>query len=292
MVRGIVAVFFLFARFFVHYNPADRMSYSCLFAVLICLAAALSSPQGGDVSATTRDSHFLRPLIGQEDQKTALLLNKLLPSVNVQRIAVSDAIDFLTDVTGINMIADWNSLKAAGVDAKSPFTFSRENVSTDAVLREIVRQCGIDKMDYGVIDGVVVVSTRARLDQIRKTFPFVPGNSNAQLNARLEKSLPSFQAQHIALEHIFNFLQDVSGAPIHVNWDALRPTGVSPQTPVSLTLRNIKMSSVLELALLQSGSDDVAFKPEGDVIRISTREDLSTAVAPPTVEPPATAPGL
>jgi hypothetical protein len=85
------------------------------------------------------------------------------------------------------------------------------------------------------------------------------------------------------LGDVIVFLRDTSGADIHVNWGALAAAGVTDKTPVTLnTKASMTLRKLLELILRQAGAStdrpagvDLRFGAHGDLVIISTREDLA-----------------
>ena len=54
----------------------------------------------------------------------------------------------------------------------------------------------------------------------------------------LETQLPSVNLTNVSVSDAIDFLRDVSGANIHVNWRALEEVGVGKDTQVNVRLRH------------------------------------------------------
>jgi hypothetical protein len=99
--------------------------------------------------------------------------------------------------------------------------------------------------------------------------------SGAQVSARraLNTVLPELKFDNISLLDAIDFLRDVSGANMHVNWNAIEAVGVGKDTVVNLRLRSVPLRKVLNLVLSEAGSGSLlTFYIDDDVIEVTTRE--------------------
>jgi beta-lactamase regulating signal transducer with metallopeptidase domain len=95
-----------------------------------------------------------------ETAKVHKKLAETAPEANFAAVPFSDTIDFLRDVTGLNIFVDWRGLEAAGIDRNTPITVRMQKVPFETVLRYVLRDAGHQvKLDYAVIDGIVNIST-------------------------------------------------------------------------------------------------------------------------------------
>ena len=70
-----------------------------------------------------------------------------------------------------------------------------------------------------------------------------------------------------------DFVRDVTGVNIHVNWKALEQENVTADTPVNIRLRAVTLRKVLNLLLSEaSGGDALTFYVDDGVVEITTRE--------------------
>lgn len=97
---------------------------TCRPAPLLLLAAliplALSRPV-----ATRSWAEEARPATRPTSQPSADLLGNLHrrpPEVRIEGVALTDVLDFCTDVMGVKVTGDWNALAAAGVSKEKPIT--------------------------------------------------------------------------------------------------------------------------------------------------------------------------
>src|SRR5438067_11431927 len=74
--------------------------------------------------------------------------------------------------------------------------------------------------------------------------------ANAQTRAQLDRVLPAVNFSNVTLKDAIDFLRDVSGSNIHVNWKAIEAAGITQDTAINIKLRQVSLRKVL--ALLRS----------------------------------------
>jgi uncharacterized membrane protein YgcG len=124
--------------------------------------------------------------------------------------------------------------------------------------------------------------------------------ANAQTRAQLDRVLPVVNFSNVTLKDAIDFLRDVSGSNIHVNWKAIEAAGITPDTAINVKLRQVSLRKVLGLLLSEaSGGVGLTFYIDDGVIEITTTEiadnTMYTVVypvqdllvePPPFIEPP------
>ncbi|NNM85408.1 MAG: hypothetical protein HKL96_06615 [Phycisphaerales bacterium] len=89
--------------------------------------------------------------------------------------------------------------------------------------------------------------------------------------------LPHTTLHSVPLGNAIDYLRQVSGANIVVNWNALEAAGVSKQATVSLDLRYVTVKKTLELMLSQaSSSATLVSYISGNVLTVTTQGDADT----------------
>jgi hypothetical protein len=88
----------------------------------------------------------------------------------------------------------------------------------------------------------------------------------------LNRALPEVKFQGTTLRDSFDFLRDVSGANIHVNWRALEAAGVTGDTQVNVRLRDVPLRKVLNTLLDEAGVGMLTYYTSEGVIEITTAE--------------------
>jgi len=115
-----------------------------------------------------------------------------------------------------------------------------------------------------------------RPEPARRTRRAGDGPEEAAAQAQLDRPLPEVNFEGAALTDVIDFLRDVSGANIFVDWGALEAGGVSGNQPVSVRLKNIAFGHALELILRNAGGGTVPldYTIDRGVIKISTGEHI------------------
>ncbi len=91
--------------------------------------------------------------------------------------------------------------------------------------------------------------------------------------ASLEQRLPEAKLTNVALSDALQFLRDVSGANINVDWKALEAINVGKDTMVNLNLRDVRVAKVLSLVLTEAAPGNLlTYYIDGNVIEVTTRE--------------------
>ena len=89
----------------------------------------------------------------------------------------------------------------------------------------------------------------------------------------LDRTLPEMKFTGVSFGDAVDFIRDVGGVNIHVNWKALEQHSVTADTPVNIRLRAVSLRKVLNLLLSEaSGSDTLTFFVDQGVVEITTRE--------------------
>jgi bla regulator protein BlaR1 len=104
---------------------------------------------------------------------------------------------------------------------------------------------------------------------------------DAEMRAILERKLPEVKFDNVGFADAIDFLRDVSGANIFVNWRALEAVAIDRQTPVSMRMRNVPVLTVLRLLLDSTAPGLLNYNTEGGVIIITAAPDAQAQLAPP-----------
>jgi hypothetical protein len=91
--------------------------------------------------------------------------------------------------------------------------------------------------------------------------------------AILRMNLPEMRFTNIPLSEAIDFVRDVSGANLQVNWRALETVGVTKDMPVNMRLRAVTLRKVLRVLMAETGAEDqLAITIDDNVIELTTRE--------------------
>ncbi|HXE52166.1 MAG TPA: hypothetical protein VN541_04090, partial [Tepidisphaeraceae bacterium] len=106
------------------------------------------------------------------------------------------------------------------------------------------------------------------------------GAGGRAVEAQLDRVLPEVSFDAVGFSDVVDFLRDVSGANLFVNWKAMEAAGIDRNTPVTARLHNVKFSKALSLILdsVGGGQTKLGYTIDEGVITISTADDLSKNV--------------
>ncbi len=119
--------------------------------------------------------------------KLALVRKEL----KIPDVPFEGAIDFLRDVTNVNIIPRWAVLEAQGIDRAAPINLVLNNVTNETALRQILSQAGgVVELDYLIENGIIQISTKEDLSSVTVT----------QIYSIREFVAPSFVGPDMALK--------------------------------------------------------------------------------------------
>ena len=72
------------------------------------------------------------------------------------------------------------------------------------------------------------------------------------VQAQLDHKLPDINFNAVTFADVVDFLRDVTGANIVVDWTVLEAAGIDKSVPITLRLHDIKFSTVLQKVLDQA----------------------------------------
>lgn len=106
------------------------------------------------------------------------------------------------------------------------------------------------------------------------------------MNIAMQMRVPAVELARVPLDDVFNFMRDVAGLNLYVNWPALEAAGIDRSVPIQLKLRNIKLGKVMDLALNQAsaGGAPLAWYVSDNIVYVTTKEladqDMVTMIYP------------
>ena len=87
------------------------------------------------------------------------------------------------------------------------------------------------------------------LEAAEEAKPTTKPTGAEALNQLLQKKMPEVRFDAIGLSDVVDFLRDVTGANIAVDWRGLAAAGVKESTPVSARLRDVPFQKALDVIL-------------------------------------------
>jgi hypothetical protein len=107
--------------------------------------------------------------VEDEDVDKAVLaqLDRPLPEVSFDGAPLSDVVDFLRDLSGTNIVAEWGPLAAAGIDRNTQVSVRLMNVKFGRVLDRVLSSAsgGSVPVGYSIEDNILRISTREDLER-------------------------------------------------------------------------------------------------------------------------------
>ncbi|HEV8607164.1 MAG TPA: M56 family metallopeptidase [Tepidisphaeraceae bacterium] len=103
----------------------------------------------------------------RRDAATQAILDRRLPEVRFDKVAFSDAVDFLRDVTSANIFVNWKALEAAGIEKNAPVSARMRDIKFSKALTTLVNDVGggAVKLGFEIDDGVIIISTAEELNK-------------------------------------------------------------------------------------------------------------------------------
>lgn len=188
--------------------------------------------------------------LSEPDKAILAALETEIEILAIKGHGLGDVFDYLREISGANVFVNWNSLKSAGVNPDVPVVLDGQKISLRAALNKILADVEKQKgsLQFAVENGVIVIS--ASPDPKNPVTVTVTGGAAEKLDRRLPE-LP-FSGQ--AFSDVINFMKDVTGLKLVVDWDALKKAGIEKSTPVRVRVKEVSISESISL-ILQSVSD-------------------------------------
>jgi len=94
---------------------------------------------------------------------------------------------------------------------------------------------------------------------------------------KLAQVLPEVNFVGVSFEQTIDYLRNLSGLNIVVNWTALEAAAVEKDKEVNVRFANVRVDQVLRVVLdeVGGGETELAYEVNDEVVGISTNEDLS-----------------
>jgi uncharacterized membrane protein YgcG len=112
----------------------------------------------------------------------------------------------------------------------------------------------------------------------REARPQDPKRSAGKVNLRrlLRAKVDQVEWDDTPLSDVIDWVRERGEMNVVVRWNVLEPAGVTPDSPVSLRLKDASLASVLSEALAGlSSTEEIRYLGVGNTLTISTREDLN-----------------
>lgn len=225
-----------------------------------------------DAVAPTSQPEKLPPLSDEEIHK---VLQRTV-NLDLANIPFTDAVDFLRDLSGINIVVNRQAFHEVGLDEKKlKVNVKLKNVTLDKALDVLLDEVGSqNKLGYKVDEGLVVLSTAVEI--ARPRMPFMLNDEN--LAKSLARNVKSVEFADIPLKDAISFIRESSGENIHVKWEQLEALGISKGQPLNLKISGITFKRLLRLVMENACPAGAAILADRNVITISSAQDVAPMI--------------
>jgi hypothetical protein len=128
------------------------------------------------------------PASRNADAQALAALQRPAP-VDFNNVPLAEALESISNQTGIDIVPDWRALEGAGVNRDAPVSLRiRQAVPAEQVLTWLLRSAdNADAIGFAIDHGVVVVAPREKLDQMLITRAYDLGSNLAGAGNSLEQ---------------------------------------------------------------------------------------------------------
>ncbi len=111
----------------------------------------------------------------EKERRTRVLLETGIGTVNLQDVSAREAFEWVSTVSGLSVIVNWNKLEAYGIDPDQTINLSGRGMTIAQALKLIVMQIGVDGSEI-VLDVTpwyvqVLTKEQANRDQVVIVYP-------------------------------------------------------------------------------------------------------------------------
>jgi hypothetical protein len=224
-------------------------------------------------------------------------LQNAVPEAAFDGVKLKDVVEFIADVAHVNFYYDRAAFESADINAEGAPVTTKPivNGTVETVLKAVLANVGTKEKPatFAACGDVIVISTKDGAKDFTERHRKALARAAAPGADVLGKVLPELTLQAIALSDVIDFLRDISGANIFVDWKKLEAVGVTRQTPITVRAREVKVAQALQLVLDECWpTKAIGFELKDAVIEISTAPDAKDPPPHPERKPEAGKKGL
>jgi hypothetical protein len=92
----------------------------------------------------------------------------------------------------------------------------------------------------------------------------------------LNQRIPEVAFDAVPFEQVMDWVKEVTGANVVVRWQMLVDAGIEREKPITVKVKNLRLSQVLWMIMNEAGGTDIklAYRASGSVLVLSTEADL------------------
>ncbi len=129
-------------------------------------SAADSQPSG---IILERRTLVTDPQIEAANAAALAALHKKFPEIKFDGIAFADVLDYFRKTSGMNVVGNWRSLEAVGIDRNAPVTLHLKDVTFETVMSSVIHQVGNENVAMVIDRGVITITSSADITQYMLT---------------------------------------------------------------------------------------------------------------------------
>lgn len=237
----------------------DRPSIAVAMIMVLAIAFGMKVPRAAGAADASNKKAATAPAAPNKpvtsEPATARMLERKVPEVRFDGVGVADVFEFMRDISGLNLVADWKRLEPAGFTRNKPIRDSAKDLKVADMLTRIISKAADPKhpVKWANAGGVILISTPAGLEAYEAAGKAVaPDKLDAPSRTLFDRALPEVRFDGVGLGDVLEFMKDVSGAPINVDWKALETAGVDRNDKVTVRLYNVAFGQAMRLIVLSA----------------------------------------
>ena len=96
----------------------------------------------------------------------------------------------------------------------------------------------------------------------------------------LDQRIPEVSFDGVPFEQVMDWVAEITGANVVVRWQTLEDNGVDRDKPITIKMKNLRLSQVLWMIMNEAAGADLrlAYRASGSMLIMSTEEDLAKEV--------------
>ncbi len=119
------------------------------------------------------------------------LLDQVQPDLKLTDATLADALDYIRDTSGLNVVVDWKSLEAVNIDRNTLINLHLHSVTLRKALTMMLNEAGAGSLlTFYVQDNVLQITTGAKADTVLYTLVYPVGD--------LLITIPNYSIQDIS----------------------------------------------------------------------------------------------
>jgi hypothetical protein len=249
------------------------------------------SVEGGVVVLTTADAKstpLLRTAAENNDKDDAFTNDEVIDEIDFADVDLRKAIKELR-LHGINIYLHWAALNQIGIDLNNHLHFVLHRVRPRTAMQTFVRELsGTDaRVSFAIRDGVWAISTPADLKRQVHLWDWRPYHVKDQPTAnKLANGVEDIGFDALPLNDAFDQLSRMGDLVFDVDWPSLATAGIDRKTPVTVSVRHLKIATPIDLVLTEAGGLDhsIDYTAKDGTLSIALKPEPATK---PTSRPSA-----